>query len=109
MISTADRLSSGCSCSSGWSMPTLWLISADNASVIWSAYGLDAATACWALMIREVAIISWARVILAVDLTDLIRCRSWRTCAAIYASVLLDVAADALDGLLLHGLLVDRL
>ena len=76
MISTALRLSVGCSCSSGWSIPTRWLTSALKAWVIRSAYGLEAATACWALTIRDVAIISWARVILAVDLTVLICCRS---------------------------------
>jgi hypothetical protein len=52
-----------------------WLTSAVTARVIARAYGCAATVRCWALMIREEAISSCARVIFAVDFTDLIRCR----------------------------------
>src|SRR5215469_15069570 len=46
------------------------------------AYGAASRTRCCALMIRDEAISSWARVILAVDWIDRIRCRMARSCAA---------------------------
>src|SRR5918992_652588 len=101
---TAARLLSGRSVSSGWSMWMSWLISAVSARVMYRAYGAESFTRSCALTMREVAMSSWARVIFAVDLTDLICRRSCRSCAPIRRSALLDPG----DLLLLDRLFVDR-
>lgn len=50
-----------------------------------SAYGLAASTRCWALVICDVAISSWALVIFFVELTDLMRSRNSRSVAMVYS------------------------
>src|SRR5262245_65198414 len=74
---------------SGWS--TLeYVATADTARVSSRAYGAAAWARCCALMIRDAAMSSMARVIFFVAWTDLIRPRSSRSDAAISASLLLD-------------------
>ena len=59
---------------SGWSTSEK-LATAVTARVIASAYGVDSATRCWALTMREAAMSSIALVIFLVELTVLIRRR----------------------------------
>src|ERR1700722_19987269 len=68
---------------SGWSTFPDLATTASTARVISRAYGWAACSRCCALMIREDAISSWARVILAVDWTLLIRRRTARSWAPI--------------------------
>src|SRR5690606_8901862 len=56
---------------------------ADTARVSSRAYGAAAAAACWALMMRDAAINSIARVIFLVDWVDLIFARYSRSETAI--------------------------
>src|SRR5260370_33551396 len=80
----------------GWSMFSERLTTASTARVISLAYGAASCSRCCALMIREDAISSWARVILAVDWTLLIRRRTARSCAPMLAyTALLGVAGLA--------------
>src|SRR6476661_2922209 len=78
---TAARLGSVRSLSSGWSSEADALASSDRTFVISSAYGFAAATRDCALVMREVAISSWALVIFLVELTDLMRDLSSRMLA----------------------------
>src|ERR1700722_3463401 len=66
---------------SGWSTFPDLATTASTARVISRAYGWASCSRCCALMIREDAISSWARVILAVDWTLLIRRRTARSWA----------------------------
>ena len=70
---------------SGWSICSDLLTTASTARVSSLAYGAAACSRCCALMIREDAISSWARVILAVDWILLIRRRTARSCAPMLA------------------------
>src|SRR5215469_18579523 len=68
------------------------------------AYGVADRIRCCALMIRDEAISSWARVILAVDWIAAIRCLTARSCAPIFC--LPRLARDRLRGrrhVSLHG------
>ena len=58
------------------------LTTASTARVSSRAYGSAARCRCWARTIRDDAISSWARVILAMDWTVLIRGLTRRSCAA---------------------------
>src|SRR5215472_4993821 len=62
-------------------MLLLRLTTASMARWISAAYGVASRIRCCALMIRDEAISSWARVILAVDLIAEIRCLTARSCA----------------------------
>src|SRR5215469_11771886 len=74
---------------SGWSTFSDLATTASTARVSSLAYGAAECSRCWALMIREDAISSWARVILAVDWMLLIRRRTARSCAPILANTAL--------------------
>ena len=67
----------------GWVTDADRLITASTARVSSRAYGSAARIRCWALTIRDEAISSWARVILAMDWTARIRPLTTRSCAAI--------------------------
>src|SRR5277367_466923 len=82
MMSAADRLIDSGSLIIGWLIVVERLTTASTAVVSSRAYGEAARVRCWALTIRDDAISSWARVILAIDLTALIRARTARSCAA---------------------------
>src|SRR5216683_758681 len=77
----------GCSVSavSGWVTCDDRLTTASTARVSSRSYGAAASTRCRALMIRDDAISSWARVILAVDWTVRIRRLTARSCAPIWS------------------------
>src|SRR5579863_9673473 len=64
------------------------LTTASTARVSSSAYGAEARTRCCAWMIREDAMSSWARVILAVDWIARIRCLTARSCAPMLCRLL---------------------
>ena len=81
-ISTADLRNVSGSVTSGWVSDPDLLTSASTACVSSREYGSAARVRCCALTIRDDAISSWARVILAIDLTALIRARTTRSCAA---------------------------
>ena len=81
-MSTAALLTDEGSETIGWLSEPDRLTSASTAWVSSRAYGSAARVRCCALMIRDDAISSWARVILAIDLTALIRARTARSCAA---------------------------
>ena len=84
---------------SGWS--TLeYVATAETARVSSRAYGAACWARCCALMIRDAAMSSMARVIFFVDSTDLIRARYSRSDTAMRSAPLL------LDDLLLLELLV---
>src|SRR3984893_8517749 len=84
------------------------LITASTARVSSRAYGSAARCCCWARTIREDAISSWARVILAMDWTVLIRCLTRRSWAAISLALVLARRGHAPgDGLL--ALVLQRL
>src|SRR5215469_13500981 len=73
---------------------------ASTARVSSLAYGAAACSRCCALMIREAAISSWARVILAVDWTLLIRrrtARSWAPILPVTALLVLRLAVGRRD------------
>ena len=77
-ISTAARLGFSSSVVSGWS--TLENVAtAETARVSSRAYGAAACARCCALMIRDAAMSSMARVIFFIDSVDLIRARYSRT------------------------------
>src|SRR5438552_18380329 len=82
MIRTAAR--DGCSASwvNGWVTLVERLITASTARVSSRAYGPAERICCCALTIRDDAISSCARVILAMDCTEEIRRRRRRSCAA---------------------------
>src|SRR3954471_11224161 len=92
MTRTAARFGSSFSVVSGWSM-FVELATAVITRVISSAYGLDAATRCWALEIRDAATSSIARVIFLVDCTDWMRRRYSRRLPDMSALVGVGVAA----------------
>src|ERR1700723_4383713 len=83
MMSAADRLIDSGSLIIGWLIGVERLTTASTAVVSSRAYGSAARVRCWALTIRDDAISSWARVILAIDLTALIRARTARSVAAL--------------------------
>src|SRR5487761_1686695 len=83
MMTTAARDGSFGSVISGWSTCRDPLTTASTARVSSRAYGAASRTRCWALMLRDEAISSWARVILAVDCTVRIRRLTARSCAPI--------------------------
>ena len=94
-IRTAARLGSSGSVVIGWS--TLeYVASADTARVSSRAYGAAAWARCCALMIRDAAMSSMARVIFFIDSVDLIRARYSRSDTAMCTS-----APLLLDDLLL--------
>src|SRR6478672_3098397 len=98
-MSTAARLGSSGSRVSGWS--TLeYVATADTARVSSRAYGAADCARCCALMIRDAAMSSMARVIFLVDSTDLILARYSRSDKATRSASLL------LDDLLLLELVV---
>src|SRR3954468_7128153 len=102
MMRTAARFGSSCSVVSGWS--TLENVAtADTARVSSRAYGAAAWARCCALMIRDAAMSSMARVIFFIDSVDLIRARYSRSDTAMSAS-----ASLLLDDLLLL-LVLERL
>ena len=77
-MSTAARLGSSGSRVSGWS--TLeYVATAETARVSSRAYGAADWARCCALMIRDAAMSSMARVIFFIDSVDLIRARYSRT------------------------------
>ena len=79
-MSTAARVGCCGSVVNGWVMLVERLITASTARVSSRAYGSAARCCCCARTIRDDAISSWARVILAMDWTVPIRCltrRSW--------------------------------
>ena len=77
-MSTAARLGSSGSFVIGWS--TLeYVARAETARVSSRAYGAAARARCWALMIRDAAMSSMARVIFFIDSVDLIRARYSRS------------------------------
>src|SRR5215472_4736010 len=81
------------------------LTTASIARWISLAYGAAARIRCCALMIRDAAISSWARVILAVDLIAEIRCRTARSCAPMrYLPALARRLGGGRRDVLLHGL-----
>src|SRR5690348_2375481 len=82
-MSTAALVGFGASVVSGWLMLADRLTTASTAAVSSRAYGPAAWARCCALMIRDDAMSSWALVILAVDLTVLIRRLTARSCAPI--------------------------
>src|SRR5580693_10192592 len=82
MMSAADRLIDSGSLIIGWLIVVDRLTTASTAVVSSRAYGPAARVRCWALTIRDDAISFWARVILAIDLTALIRARTARSVAA---------------------------
>src|SRR6478609_77811 len=98
-MSTAARWGSSGSVVSGWST---WekVATAETARVSSRAYGAAAWARCCALMIRDAAMSSMARVIFFIDSVDLIRARYSRTERAIASAPLL------LDDLLLLDVLV---
>src|SRR3954468_17097215 len=82
MMSTAARFGSSSSFVSGWS--TLENVAtAETARVSSRAYGAAAWARCCALMIRDAAMSSMARVIFFIDSVDLIRARYSRSDTAI--------------------------
>ena len=84
-ISTAARLGSSGSVVSGWS--TLENVAtAETARVSSRAYGAAACARCCALMIRDAAMSSMARVIFFIDSVDLIRARYSRSDTAMEVS-----------------------
>src|SRR3954464_8533023 len=107
-MSTAARFGSSTSWVSGWS--TLeYVATADTARVSSRAYGAAAWARCCALMIRDAAMSSMARVIFFIDSVDLIRARYSRSDTAtglLPGSGGAATAALLLDDLLLAELLV---
>src|SRR3954466_5350481 len=82
MTRTAARLGSSTSLVNGWS--TLEKVAtAETARVSSRAYGAAACARCCALMIRDAAMSSMARVIFFIDSVDLIRARYSRSDRAI--------------------------
>ena len=63
------------------------LTTASTARVSSRAYGAASRMRCWARMMRDEAISSWARVIFPIDWTARIRCRTARSVCG-HASVL---------------------
>src|SRR3954451_19279896 len=112
-MSTAARLGSSGSRVSGWS--TLeYVATADTARVSSRAYGAACWARCCALMIRDAAISSIARVIFLVDSTERIRARYSRRETAIRSGPLLLHDLLLLNVLVAQGLVllaagVDRL
>src|SRR5215471_13500435 len=99
---TAARVTDSGSVIIGWVIVDERLTTASTAVVSSRAYGSAARVRCCALMIRDDAISSWARVILAIDLTALIRARTARSCAAMaLLAVRRVVRGVPRDGLLL--------
>src|SRR3954471_6626834 len=85
----AARLLCSGSVVSGWS--TLeYVATAETARVSSRAYGAADWARCWALMMREAAMSSMARVIFFVDSTERIRARYSRSESATSAPLLLD-------------------
>src|SRR5260370_20594268 len=80
-MSTAGRASDSGSVIMGWFSVADRETTASTACVSSREYGSAARIRCCALTIRDDAISSWARVILAIDLTALIRDRTARSCA----------------------------
>ena len=80
LVITSDRGLAGAYSSlvSGW-LTLENVATAETARVSSRAYGADAWARCCALMIREAAMSSMARVIFFIDVTDLVRARSSRT------------------------------
>src|ERR1022692_883495 len=104
-MSTAARCTVSGSRTSGGSMCAERLTMASRAAMIARAYGCASRTRCWALMIRDAAISSWARVILAMDWIPLIRCLTARSCAPLLrAPALLFVRRRLVLRLRLHVL-----
>src|SRR6476659_10021768 len=98
-MSTAARLGSSGSRVSGWS--TLeYVATAETARVSSRAYGAADCARCCALMMRDAAMSSMARVIFFIDSVDLIRARYSRSETAMPLTPLL------LDDLLLLELVV---
>ena len=81
MTSTAALVMDSGSVIIGWLIVVERLTTASTAVVSSRAYGSAARMRCCALTIRDDAISSWARVILAIDLTALIRARTARSWA----------------------------
>src|SRR6187551_2159384 len=101
-MSTAARLGSSGSVVSACS--TLENVAtAETARVSSRAYGAAACARCCALMIREAAMSSMARVIFFIDSVDLIRARYSRTERAIVSAPLLLDDLLLLDVLVLEG------
>src|SRR6478736_2824310 len=101
-MSTAARLDSSGSWVSGWS--TLeYVATADTARVSSRAYGAADWARCCALMIRDAAMSSIARVIFFIDSVDLIRARYSRTERAMASAPLLLDDLLLLDVLVLEG------
>src|SRR3954471_20915963 len=112
MMRTAARFGSSSSLVSGWS--TLENVAtAETARVSSRAYGAAAWARCCALMIRDAAMSSMARVIFFIDSVDLIRARYSRSDTAMLDYSFSASAALLLDDLLLlelvvlHGLFLD--
>src|SRR4051812_20934771 len=102
MTRIAARFDSSGSRVSGWS--TLeYVATAETARVSSRAYGAAACARCWALMIRDAAMSSIARVIFFIDSVDLIRARYSRRDTAMSGLLLLD------DLLLVDVLVLERL
>src|SRR3954447_22319467 len=102
MMRTAARFGSSSSLVSGWS--TLeYVATAETARVSSRAYGAAAWARCCALMMRDAAMSSMARVIFFIDSVDLIRARYSRSDTATSAPLLLDDRLLA-EVLVLHGL-----
>ena len=80
--STAARVTLSGSVTSGWSTLDDRLTTASTARVSSRAYGPASRMRCWARMMRDEAISSWARVIFPIDWTARIRCRTARSVAA---------------------------
>ena len=101
MTSTAAFVGFSFSVVSGWSTFEN-VATAETARVSSRAYGSAAAACCWALMMRDAAMSSMARVIFFIDCVDLILARYSRRETAIASAPLL------LDDLLLLDVLVRR-
>src|SRR5690606_22646307 len=78
ITSTAARRGFSFSRVNGWSTSEK-VATADTARVSSRAYGAAAAACCWALMIRDAAMSSMARVIFFIDWVDLIFARYSRS------------------------------
>src|ERR1035438_6636442 len=104
-MSTAARCTVSGSRTSGWSICAERLTTASRAAMTARAYGCASCTRCCALMIRDAAMSSWARVILAMDWIPLIRCLTARSCAPMLrAPALLFLRRRLLLRLMLHVL-----
>src|SRR6188472_941429 len=102
MIRTAALVGFSGSVVSGWSASE-YVASAETALVSSRAYGAACWARCCALMMRDAAMSSMARVIFFIDSVDLIRARYSRTERAIASASLLLDDLLLLDVLVLEG------